>query len=489
MSTETTLTGDQVMADRKRRKMGRRAYAELLGPPFTQTKVRNIELTREPRPEELEVLLRHVDVSNDAPPANGDAQANPGTSETGDAPAVYALSEEELEEQIVALGGTSVTELYDGLDQPARDPDEATVSPLPPPRSAITELDRPNPEPAPEPTPVEHPVPTQYAFQRAGYHVTNSELRTFKRCPRKWYLAYYRGLKLRDESLVGPRAIGLRVHLALAAYYSQGHDPVDTLHATVADDERRLPDDPTVAKQFQSEAELARIMIEGYLEWLRETGRDQGLKLVATEEIVEVPFPAVEGVVLVGKLDQRIEREIDGARLFNDFKTVGSLLAKTLHMDEQMLHYHLLELLDLKERGIEGQHTAGGLYTMLRKVKRTPAAKPPFYDRVEVPHNIHELRNYYIRVLGEITDIIEKRKRLDAGEDHRLVAYANPTSDCSWDCDFFAVCPLFDDGSAAEAMLETVYREAHPQEHYFPYGEREHERASVVSSTPDDNDA
>jgi hypothetical protein len=49
------------------------------------------------------------------------------------------------------------------------------------------------------------------------------------------------------------------------------------------------------------------------------------------------------------------------------------------------------------------------------------------------------------------------RKALDEGQDHHYVAYPRPSRDCKWKCNFFAVCPLFDDGSAAEHAITELY--------------------------------
>jgi len=49
--------------------------------------------------------------------------------------------------------------------------------------------------------------------------IANSELQTFKRCKRKWWLSYYRRLHLRREG-VGALSIGNMVHAPLEAYYA-----------------------------------------------------------------------------------------------------------------------------------------------------------------------------------------------------------------------------------------------------------------------------
>jgi hypothetical protein len=307
--------------------------------------------------------------------------------------------------------------------------------------------------------------------------VTNGELQTFKQCRRKWWLGWYRRLRPLQPEVVGPAPLGTRIHKALEAYYSPtSTNPYEVLAAGIQEDAARLADDVDAVAELRKEGELAQIMLEGYFQWLGETGSDQGLSIVAAESKIVVPFPAFPdgSVELMGKLDLRIQREQDGARLFLDHKTVGSFneATKTLAMNEQMLHYHLLEYLDyLQAMGPEeagmAPLTDGGLYNMLRKVKRTARATPPFYERVEVRHNRKELQSYYMRVFGEVTEILRTEARLAAGEHPGMVAYPTPTRDCSWKCEFYGVCPIFDDNpEAAEQFVADWFEPRDPLDRY-----------------------
>lgn len=302
---------------------------------------------------------------------------------------------------------------------------------------------------------------------------SNSELQTWKDCKRKWWLAYYRrlGLSRVKEDVTGPRQLGTRVHATLEHYYTQDTSAIDFLKSMYDDTERQL-----IELERQGELEglwkeydLAYAMIEGYIEWVEENAVDEGMTLVEAEGVLEVAMP-IEGTFLRGKLDQRWVRNTDQARLFRDFKTVGNLTSPTkqLHMDEQMKTYHLLEYLDaLEKTGNEPQwRTDGALYTMLRKVKRTANAKPPFYGQVEVRHNVETIRNMWRRVVAEIQEIFDTSAALDAGASHHDVAYPRPNGDCSWKCDFYAVCSFFDDGGNAEGMLEAYYRVGDPDARY-----------------------
>lgn len=317
-------------------------------------------------------------------------------------------------------------------------------------------------------------------------YLTNSELRCFKRCRRRWWLDYHRRIRPQVRQLTGPASVGTRVHHVLAGYYvPQGAfraDPWDLFEETVTADKILLDEQEASEEtrgRWSAEVDLARAMVEGYLEWVEETAADSGLEIVAPETrlIANPKFPGFPNVRLLAKLDVRAVRTSDNSRLFVDHKTVPDLTTpqKTLHLDEQMLHYQLVEFMDLVHRHdvegtspgpIDGVRTDGAIYNMLRKVKRTAAARPPFFGRVEVRHNTNELRSYWARVLQELTDIEAAREKLNGGVDHRQVMYPNPTRDCSWDCQHFAVCPMFDDGGYAEEFIKDNYVEANPLQRY-----------------------
>jgi hypothetical protein len=205
-------------------------------------------------------------------------------------------------------------------------------------------------------------------------------------------------------------------------------------------------------------------MLEGYLEWVELEGIDAEIEMISTEEIIERPM--MDGrVTLQGKIDMRVRRKIDGVRMFRDFKTVGSSFTEfgsTAHMNEQILTYMLLE----EARNQDGERSEGGIFTMLRKVKRGAYAKPPFYGQIEVRHNAFTLRSFWQRLEGTLEDMLRVRDGLDAGESHYKLAYPKPSRDCKWKCPFFSICPLVDDGSAAEAAISDAFAVADPYGYY-----------------------
>lgn len=296
--------------------------------------------------------------------------------------------------------------------------------------------------------------------------ISNSEIQTFKDCRRRWWFSYYRRLKPKQQEFTGALALGSRIHEALDQYYSSDME-LDLLeiHSKLVEADRKiLMDAYRDTSDLESEAELGHIMLAGYLEWVEEEGIDVELERISNEEIISMPM--FDGrVELQGKLDMRVRRKSDGARMFRDFKTVGGSFTEfgsTAHMNEQILTYMVLEAAQNKN----GERSDGGIFTMLKKVKRTANAKPPFYQQIEVRHNIYALRNFWKRLTGAVGDMLNVRDQLDAGADHQVVAYPKPSRDCKWKCQFFSVCPLMDDGSAAEAAIEDSFAAGNPYDYY-----------------------
>jgi hypothetical protein len=213
-------------------------------------------------------------------------------------------------------------------------------------------------------------------------------------------------------------------------------------------------------------------MIEGYVQWVQETGADQGYRIIASEGAREVPLipddPVIGDVTLLAKLDARVIRESDGARLQLEHKTVGDLSMPllSLQLDTQLLTEHLVEYMALLSEGREAEAAKGVLYNMLRKVKRTARAKPPFYRRETVEHNVHELRNHWKHVVAVAYEIRAAEKALNSGVEHHRVVPPSPNRDCKWDCEFFGICPLLDDGSDVEPALADLYSTHDPLERY-----------------------
>ena len=322
--------------------------------------------------------------------------------------------------------------------------------------------------------------------------VSNSEFKSWRHCRRQWWLSWLRCLRWRTPQFTTPGAIGTRIHDVLAAYYTpERHDDVDVCayqaqlladtRAQIMSLESTQPTEyvTSLLEDFDRSANIERIMLEGYLQWLEETGADADYEVISVEtpirqriDIIEVntypnsgtPRATALAVNAVGILDACLRDIRFDSCLFLDHKTVADFgrLLNTVSLDTQILHYMLLEhsIKDLR------RYTGGALLNMLRKVKRTARAKPPYYERALVHHNDIEVNSYRSQLLAGARNMVDAQLLLESGVNHHEVVYPSPCADCSWSCEFFTVCQMFNDSSAAEDMLRTHYMIWDPTERY-----------------------
>lgn len=251
--------------------------------------------------------------------------------------------------------------------------------------------------------------------------------------------------------------LGSSVHLALEGYYGYGLDPFRVLDWEYSNTIFTHPDEED---ELEKEHTLARVMMEGYLDWSSSEGIDANVDVIGTELAVEheLEVPGRDGmkVTLRGRLDQLARRKDDGSLIIRDLKTVGSLgKAQLLRISAQLKFYAMIHSLEAKDKG--EVPATGGEYLLLLRSKRTDRAKPPFYSRVEVPLNRHEMNSQYLMTVSLVQEILEARDRLVAGEHHQAVAYPHFGDHCSWVCDHKNICTLMDDGSRWEDMLKANF--------------------------------
>lgn len=302
--------------------------------------------------------------------------------------------------------------------------------------------------------------------------ISNSEIQTYKECPRKWWLAWHRGLRPRRVSPLGALAIGTRIHAALAGWYvpegEKPRDPLVTLTELLAEASKSLMAlnaTPEEYKIFTNEANLQEIMLEGYMEWVAETGADEPYEVIESESYEERVFMEIPlldlRVLIIGRLDVRLRRISDGAIMFLDHKTTASILQsiKGLRMNPQMRIYRTLLHGDTNAPG-------GAIYSMIRKVKRSIKANPPFYHREELTFNPHELVNFRRQLQGSIHKILaDEENLLMTPESHHTFVPPTPGSHCSY-CPFERACPMFDDGSRVEDFINENFVVGEALEYY-----------------------
>lgn len=286
-------------------------------------------------------------------------------------------------------------------------------------------------------------------YDRVG-ELSTSQITTFLRCKRQWWLQYFRRLNYSDGDNK-PVTVGLIVHKAMEQYYSPGQerDPVDEAKELI---EQMVEKEPAFEDAIRNHGALAITMIHGYYEWVKDTMADQGILIESVEERMSVPLGNT-GFVLTGRPDARGTRF--GQRIAVDHKTVDDFesIPATAQINHQFLTYFLLEFLLDKEVELDAV-----IINMFRRVNQNnPNAKPPYFDRYEVRYNRDELRNHWYHVLETAYQIQQVVERLDNGEDHHRVVPPTPMKSCKWDCSYRMICPMFDDGSQVEQFISQQY--------------------------------
>lgn len=288
--------------------------------------------------------------------------------------------------------------------------------------------------------------------------LTSSEMSQWLKCQRGWWLTYYLELRRRNEysSLPG---IGNLVHDGLQAYYEGKLErPSDHVAARST---LMLEKHPELESQLSKDAELSTIMLDGYLDYVAEEGVDADLEFVAAEKTIDVPVGPYR---LRGKIDARFRRKYDNALVILEHKTVGSLSDHPVwaQSNPQFLSYDMLTMMTK----LDGVRSEGVIINMLRRVKRTAKAKPPFYGRHWVPHQVEELRSHYKHVIGIGRQIENARAQLDEGEDFHIVCPPNFNRNHSWSCPCFGLDTLPDDDGDLEGYLEDFYEKHDPNSRY-----------------------
>jgi hypothetical protein len=303
--------------------------------------------------------------------------------------------------------------------------------------------------------------------------LSQSEIATWARCPRKWLLEYYFGMVPADELPYGHRILGVRVHIALDGHYGWGMSPLAILQVLYAIEIREHPE---FEQELKDEMALALIMVSGYLEWAEQEGADSDLQVVATETDLQVPLPGLPEVILRARMDQVVRQLSTGALKFLDHKTSASFSShQALERNPQFRFYGLMQFLaaghGVPVPGMELRPdrpvVLGGIINTLRRSRRSGASKPPYYARDEVRFSIEVLESTYTRTAQVAREIQHGRAVLDqayaqGGELQRVNAIQrsafrpNPIDgDCDWRCPAASgLCVAMDDGSDWPGILD-----------------------------------
>lgn len=310
-------------------------------------------------------------------------------------------------------------------------------------------------------------------YNEGIYKISNSEIKCFRNCQREWLLHYcwQWSKKSAPEDASGALKLGSAVHESLEHYYRDHQDPIvylRSLYEKKIKEAQELGYFASIIDGIRKEGELAQIMVSGLLEWEAENGLDENMELIGVEKTLEHQLP--NGAILKGKLDQQW-RKADGRIIFRDWKTCKNFS----DLDDSFLFNEQIKMYELLERLSGDQVTDGAQFVMLRKVKRTGSAKPPFYKHVEVRPNAAEIESMFRRTVYSTSQIMDTDRECRDNDDIKVAQYycpPRPSRDCRWRCPFFQVCPLMDDGSNWRGLLHERFEHVNPDTRYDEGGDK-----------------
>lgn len=267
-------------------------------------------------------------------------------------------------------------------------------------------------------------------------------------------------LTIPEGNQSSPLYVGSLTHKCLEYLYT-GQDPLiplaeaeaeingNTVNALTGQDAVIVPMDRW------EDIKLARLMIEGYVDYLETSGVDMGMTVISAEEEIEHSLGIIRGreVILHGKLDLRVQMA-DGLKYFFDHKTTTTFTEyqdRRIQLNEQLLTYSVLLRL------AKGEIVDGAIFNLLKKNKRTARAKPPFYQREFVKFNAQQQENHHKHLLSTIENVLILEEKLQDQPLTTELAYPTVDKDCTWKCPFLPVCPMMDDGSDIEGALQNLY--------------------------------
>lgn len=309
--------------------------------------------------------------------------------------------------------------------------------------------------------------------------LSNSKIKTWRRCPHQFYYKYILGYRPKEKSIYLER--GSWIHALLETYYDGGnwmerHKGLAHEFYGMFEEEREL------LGELPDECE--RIM-RSYL--MRYRNDDRDVKVIDTEldELITLP----NGLRFRMIVDKVIE-ESDGGIWIVDYKTVGRFLPSDfLLLDAQLGRYFWgMEHLGYKPlRGIiydeiitkaptipkvlqngkleRRANIHCDVYTYLREVKKLGHDwKDPYYAPF-VKKLLNRQDDWFRRSRLPKDPPLTKRLMEELVMSAREIKNAeetdsfprSPMKDCQWDCSFIGPCAITLQGGDAEAILKMKY--------------------------------
>jgi Zierdtviridae exonuclease len=303
-----------------------------------------------------------------------------------------------------------------------------------------------------------------------------------KRCPARWWWGWQQGWK--PNSTKTPLWFGGGIHYVLADWYKpgleRGEDPRKTWLEWVQGEERYIKDGGKVWDEADwiSARDLGFAMLDAYMETY---GMDPTWNVIATEQTFQakIQMANVPGgfVTYTGTFDG-VYRDLDNdnALMLMEHKTAAGFPSLGfLELDDQAGSYFMIAEAVLRHLGLIGpdEHLDGIMYNYLRKAMPDDRPRDELGRALNqngsvskrqdtqrfLRHPVWRSREQRLQMKKNIIAEVELMQMYRTGQ---LKITKTPRQDCSWDCDFFAMCQLHETDADWKEYRDAMFHQIDP---------------------------
>jgi hypothetical protein len=308
-----------------------------------------------------------------------------------------------------------------------------------------------------------------------------SERKDLKRCPQRWWWGWRNGLK--PTTVDTKLWFGQGIHVGLAEWYRTGADrgphPAETWARFVRDEERFIRDGNGLIDQ-QAWVDARDLGLSLLLEYVDHYGKDDDWDVVATEQAFEAQIRLSDDLVIVytGTFDGVYRDRRTGKLWLMEHKTAAAIPdTGYLELDDQAGSYYAFAPIVLRHMGImrEDESLEGIMYNFLRK--GLPDDRPrnekgqylnkngsvskvqpkPLFKR----HPVWRTDRQSAKMIQNIKNEAQLTMRY---RNHDLLPTKTPRVECRWDCNFYQMCQLHEQGQDWEEFRDAMYEVRDPYE-------------------------
>lgn len=319
--------------------------------------------------------------------------------------------------------------------------------------------------------------------------IRSHERMDYKRCPKKWYWKWRKGLTPKVVSF-GPLELGTWMHLALAAWYADRESVLYMQFNIYADMAIALAKANGAPDHVIEKAEELSVLGEAMcIAYEKHYGSDPNVHVIGSEIPLEFSISDDAGntIALHMLKPDLVYRDESDAIWLMEHKTAASIRTSHLVIDDQARPYGVMAERALKNAGvIEPRESVKGImYNFLRKAlpderptdregkylnkNGSVSAKqpPPYFLRQPVlltrKAKLVSLRRIQVEtsLVAAITNGLK-----DKTIDPNLIP-KTPHNSCPRFCQFFAICVAEEEGTDIRDMTKAMFTVQNP----YDYGE------------------